>query len=107
MRALVSKTEEKGSDVNLASHLLLDTFRNDCEVAFVFSNDSDLLEPIRIARREFGLKVGLACPHKRPSHVLVQEVDFVRTIRQGALRASQFPPTLADASGTFLKPAHW
>ena len=52
---------------------------------------SDLLEPIRIARREFGLKVGLACPHRRPSHVLAHEVDFVRTIRRGALSASQLP----------------
>ena len=31
----VINTEEKGSDVNLASHLLLDAFRKDCEVAFV------------------------------------------------------------------------
>ena len=106
-RVLVIKTEEKGSDVNLASHLLLDTFRKNCEGAFVVSNDSDLLEPIRIARREFGLKVGLACPHKRPSRVLVQEVDFVRTIRAGALKASQLPPTLTDAHGTFSKPAGW
>lgn len=105
--ALVIKTEEKGSDVNLASHLLLDAFRQDCDAAFVVSNDSDLLEPIRIARREFGLTVGLACPHKRPSHVLQQEADFVRTIRAGALRASQFPPVLTDTTGTFSKPAVW
>jgi len=47
----VIKTEEKGSDVNLASHLLLDAFRNDASAAFVVSNDSDLLEPIRIVRQ--------------------------------------------------------
>lgn len=103
----VLKTEEKGSDVNLASHLLLDTFRRDCEAAFIISNDSDLLEPIRIARREFGVAVGLGCPHKQPSQVLKQEVDFMRTIRRGALRASQFPSTLVDARGTFTKPAAW
>lgn len=105
--ALVIKTEEKGSDVNLASHLLVDAFRKDCDAAFVVSNDSDLLEPIKIARREFGLKVGLACPHKRPSQVLAKEADFVRTIRSGALQASQFPPTLTDAHGTFSKPTAW
>lgn len=33
--AEVLKTEEKGSDVNLASYLLLDAFRRDCEVAIM------------------------------------------------------------------------
>jgi len=103
----VIKTEEKGSDVNFASHLLLDAFRNDASAAFVVSNDSDLLEPIRIVRQQFALKVGLACPHQRPSLVLVPEVDFLRTIREGVLRASQFATTLTDAKGTFSKPSTW
>ena len=29
----VVKSEEKGSDVNLATHLLLDAFERDCDVA--------------------------------------------------------------------------
>jgi len=103
----VIKTEEKGSDVNLASHLLLDAFRGDCAVAFVISNDSDLLEPIRIVRREFGLRVGIGCPHRRPSQVLVREADFIRPIRAGVLRASQFPATLSDEHGTIRKPESW
>jgi hypothetical protein len=103
----VIKTEEKGSDVNLASYLLLDAFRAECESALVISNDSDLLAPIRIARREFGLRIGLGCPHKRPSRVLQQEVDFIRPIRAGALQASQFPATLFDRHGTITKPSGW
>ena len=103
----VIKTEEKGSDVNLASHLLLHAFRKECEAAFVISNDSDLLEPIRIVRNEFGLRVGVASPHKRPSQVLMKEASFFRSIRVGALRASQFPQTLTDANGTFTKPTSW
>jgi hypothetical protein len=42
----VIKTEEKGSDVNLATHLLHDAHMGRFEVAVVLSNDSDLLEPI-------------------------------------------------------------
>src|SRR5713226_6420416 len=34
----VYKTEEKGSDVNLATYLLLDAFRQDCDLAVVVSN---------------------------------------------------------------------
>ena len=103
----VIKTEEKGSDVNLASHLLLDAFRKDCEVAFVISNDSDLLEPIRIVRAEFGMPVGVASPHARPSQVLLKQASFFRSIRTGALRSSQFPSTLADTVGSFTKPPSW
>ena len=43
-------TEEKGSDVNLASHLLVDGFRARYDLAVVVSNDSDLKEPLRFVR---------------------------------------------------------
>jgi uncharacterized LabA/DUF88 family protein len=103
----VIKTEEKGSDVNLATHLLRDGFRGDYDVAVVVSNDSDLLEPIKIVRRELGFRVGLLNPQKKPSRVLQQEVDFLRQIRKGALQRSQLPPTLKDSQGTITKPSSW
>ena len=46
----VLDTEEKGSDVNLASYLLMDGFENDYEMAVVVSNDSDLQLPISMTR---------------------------------------------------------
>lgn len=62
----VIKTEEKGSDVNLATHLLADAFRGDFETALVITNDADLGEPIRLVRHELGLTIGVASPH--PPH---------------------------------------
>jgi hypothetical protein len=47
----VIKTEEKGTDVNIASYLLLDTFRADSDLAVIVSNDADLAEPMRIVRK--------------------------------------------------------
>ncbi|KAA1249828.1 NYN domain-containing protein [Mycobacterium simiae] len=38
----VRNREEKGSDANVATHLLADIFRGDVEAAIVISNDSDL-----------------------------------------------------------------
>ncbi|PIY47163.1 MAG: hypothetical protein COZ05_05185 [Armatimonadetes bacterium CG_4_10_14_3_um_filter_59_10] len=73
----------------------------------VVSNDSDLVVPIQIARRELGKKVGLLCPHKRPSVALLPEVSFIKHIRPHVLQASQFPDTLTDAKGTFHKPSTW
>jgi len=103
----VIKTEEKGSDVNLAVHLLNDGYKKDYELAVMVTNDSDLLEPMRIVKQELNLPVGLANPHKNPSFVLRQHAIFIKQIRGGVLQASQFPTTLTDANGTFHKPASW
>ena len=105
--ARVFKTEEKGSDVNLATHLVRDGFRKEFEVAIVVTNDSDLLEPIRVVRHELGLPVGVLNPHPKPSRALLQHVSFVKQIRRGQLARSQFPDTLVDASGKFSKPSGW
>ncbi|WP_327590150.1 NYN domain-containing protein [Nonomuraea sp. NBC_00507] len=52
--------EEKGSDVNVASHLLLDVFTGVIDAAVVISNDSDLRFPIEQARQR--VPVGLVNP---------------------------------------------
>jgi len=103
----VIKTEEKGSDVNLATHLLFDACRGNFECAAIVSKDSDLLEPIRIVREELGLSVGLLNPGKKKSFTLTPHADFIKEIRRGVLMASQFPDELQDANGTFRKPASW
>lgn len=105
--ARVIKTEEKGSDVNLAVHLLNDAHKNDFELAVLVTNDSDLLEPVKIVRGELNLPVGLLNPHQRPSAVLRPHAVFIKQLRQGVLGVSQFPNSLTDANGTFHKPAAW
>lgn len=103
----VVKTEEKGSDVNLATLLLIDAFDNDFEAAAIITNDSDLTLPIRLVRAKFGADVGVLNPHPNTSHALRLVASFYRPIRAGALAQSQFPPTLTDAHGTITKPASW
>ena len=103
----VIKTEEKGSDVNLAVNLLNDGFRRDYELAVMVTNDSDLLEPLRIVKNELGLPVGLVNPQRNPSFHLKQYANFIKKLRTGVLGASQFPQSLTDAHGTFHKPAGW
>jgi hypothetical protein len=105
--ARVVKTEEKGSDVNLATHLLHDAHMGRFDIGVVVSNDSDLLEPIRIVRSELGKKVGLLNPHPNPSRALLPHIDFIKPIRKGVLGASQFSPTMRDGKGTFTKPSVW
>ena len=63
----VLRTEEKGSDVNLATHLLLDAFKGRCDTAVVMSNDSDLAQAIQVTQSELSVKVGIVNPHLRKS----------------------------------------
>lgn len=105
--AEVWKTEEKGSDVNLASYLLLDAFRRDCEVAIVFSNDADLRKPIDIAKDDLGVKVGVVNPHPPERRSRDLQPTFFRQLRKGPVGACQFPEVMADARGQFRKPSSW
>jgi uncharacterized LabA/DUF88 family protein len=102
-----SRPEEKGSDVNLATHLLHDAHMGRFDVAVIVSNDSDLLEPVKIVREQLGKKVGILNPHKRASRALLPHIDFIKPIREGVLRVSQFPSTMTDQHGTFTKPVAW
>jgi hypothetical protein len=65
LRASLTTFEEKGSDVNVASHLLIDVLDRQVDVAIVFSNDSDLLYPLEQARLR--VPVGTVNPGKRPA----------------------------------------
>jgi hypothetical protein len=47
--------EEKGSDVNVAAHLLLDVLRGSVDAALVITNDSDLRLPIQEVREHVPL----------------------------------------------------
>ena len=88
----VIRTEEKGSDVNLAVHLLNDGWLDAYDCAVVVSNDSDIVEAMRLVRRHHGKRIGLVTPGTgRPSSQLMAHADFARHIRPNALRRSQLP----------------
>jgi hypothetical protein len=79
--AYVWKTEEKGSDVNLGVHLVRDAFRGAFELAAVLTNDTDLVEPIRIVTQELGLPVTLLSPIARPATTLIDVASNVRHVQ--------------------------
>ena len=105
----VVREEEKGSDVNLATYLLLDAFRADCEQAVVISNDGDLKESLRVVGEEFGKRVvllSLLNPHMHRNRVL--PCGEYRPLRQGVVAASQFPVRLRGTRGQLLRrPTGW
>jgi hypothetical protein len=106
----VLKSEEKGSDVNLATTLLVDAFDGDFEQAAVVSNDSDLVYPIQVVRQKFGLPVVVLFPcgpGRSPSYHLSKVATASPIIKPAHLAAAQFPNPMNDAKGLFHKPPGW
>ncbi|HVZ70054.1 MAG TPA: NYN domain-containing protein [Rhizomicrobium sp.] len=107
--ALVSEVhamEEKGSDVNLAAHLLNDAWKGVFDEAVVLSNDTDLCEPIRMVAVERNLPVLVICPGRWPMAKDLQRVaTFKAHIRAPMLARAQFPNPIPGT--TIHKPATW
>ena len=104
--AKVMKTEEKGSDVNLTVHLLNDAWMNAYDCAIVVTNDSDVVEAMRIVKVLKTKQIGLVTPRSRyPSRRLMIHADFSHRIGSVALRNYQFPSPIPGTKIT--KPATW
>jgi NYN domain len=105
----VHDTEEKGSDVNLAVHLVNDGWHGRYDAALVLSQDTDLIEPMRIVRTDLRKPVGLVwLDGKRPSKHLAGVASFVRHVSRADLAAAQFPNPIARFDGALItKPAGW
>ncbi|MEV0349015.1 NYN domain-containing protein [Nonomuraea sp. NPDC050680] len=100
--------EEKGSDVNVASHLLLDVFTGSIDAAVVISNDSDLRFPIEQARQR--VPVGLVNPSSNylAGALRGQSSEGVGRhwwyqLVAGDLMTCQLPPTV----GAYTRPPGW
>lgn len=110
IKAQVFSMEEKGSDVNLAVHLVHDAWKKDFDAAAIITNDTDLVEPIRIVSMELGLPVFLLTPPRGygAASSLSSVATRVRHINVSHLRASQFPNTINAANGkVIVKPPSW
>ena len=105
--ALVVKNEEKGTDVNIATHLVNDAHNNAYEKAVVISNDSDLVTPIQVVTKEINLPITVISPFERNNIQLKTVATDVKQIRKGLLNVSQFSENLADAVGEFSIPEKW
>ena len=108
-RVRVWQLEEKGSDVNLAVHLLNDAWSGHYEAAAVVSNDSDLVEAIRLVQDNLNLPIGLipptVAPGRRVSHELSQVVSFIRPLRESILGDCQLPSPIPGTQ--FHCPESW
>lgn len=94
--------EEKGSDVNLASHLLNDAWQGRFDEALVISNDTDLITPVQMVVEERGLPVTVATPNESQPVApdLAAVASSTRRIRTTMLRNAQLPDPFVTIQGT-------
>jgi uncharacterized LabA/DUF88 family protein len=100
--------EEKGSDVNVASHLLLDVLANHVDGALIISNDSDLRFPVQEARKR--VPVGLINPSPAQLAGALRDRATVgigghwwRQLTSADIKHHQLP----DPAGGYSRPAGW
>jgi hypothetical protein len=105
--AYVWKTEEKGSDVNLGVHLVRDAFKGAFDMAAVLTNDTDLVEPIRIVTAELGLPVTLMTPVAQPATSLKGASTNVRHVKPYIGPCLLPDPIVVPGKPAIRKPASW
>jgi hypothetical protein len=100
-------TEEKGSDVKLATHLVWDAAHQDMGAALVISNDSDLQESLDMAMK-LGVKVITCNPHDHVGQAQHLSGDDTRKLTRRHLGRSLLPQTVMDAKGRAItRPKRW
>lgn len=105
----VHDTEEKGSDVNLASHLLMDGFNDSYEVALVMSQDTDLIQPMRMVVEDLNKILVVAWFESgQPGKQLRSIASAVRHVSPKMLLSSQFPNPVVGRGGVKIyRPKEW
>lgn len=117
-RIQVERTEEKGSDVNLAAMLVYDSCSNNIDEAIVISNDSDLALAIEIVTDKIMRPVIVVNPNRTSSARKYNNckisadlkrvaTSYIGSINDNVLANSLFPATFSDFIGTINKPQSW
>jgi uncharacterized LabA/DUF88 family protein len=100
---------EKKTDVNIATHLLIDAMDDRFDTAMVVSGDGDLLLPIqRVPSRFPGKKVWMAFPPNRSNRETEAAAGGKVRVKERMLAENKLPPQVVSPSGVALvRPPEW
>jgi uncharacterized LabA/DUF88 family protein len=109
VRASIVDTEEKGSDVNLATYLIFDGMRNKYDSAIVVSGDSDLVEPIRLCNSPgIGKHVAVVNPRTTFSKELNDVAAGYEPLDVTILGNCHLPHSVLARNGSrLMRPRSW
>lgn len=100
---------EKMTDVNIATHMIIDAYHNSYDMAMLISGDSDLVPPIKTIIANFNDKrVFVAFPPKRHNNSVALVAKGSIVIGRKKLADSQFDDEVTKKDGFILKkPDDW
>ena len=104
----VLRTEEKGSDVNLAAYLLRDAFTSRCDTAVRVQQR--LRTSLRLSAshaQTLASRVGIVNPHPVRHRSRMLEGTFFKQLRRNVLAQCQLAPVVQDSQGEIHKPSAW
>ncbi len=108
-KATWRQPEEKMTDVNIATQLIVDAYEGNYDTALIVSGDSDLTPPIEYIRKRFpDKKIVVAFPPRRHSKQLKKAASRYIILGEDKLRNGLLPDKITVASGHVLKrPDSW
>jgi len=102
-------SKEKMTDVNIATTMMIDAFKDKFDVAFLISGDSDLVPPIKAIKELFPQKeIWVVFPPTRESNELKKIASGSFVLGRRKLEISQLPEEVLSKHGvTLCKPSSW
>lgn len=102
-------SKEKMTDVNIATHMIIDAFKDKYDLAMLVSGDSDLVPPIRAIHENFNKKsVFVAFPPSRQNVSVRNAAKGSMPIGRKKLVDSQLPDIVTKTNGFELRrPGEW
>ena len=104
----VVKLEEKRSDVNIATSMVLDAVNNRAESFVLVSGDTDFIGPVNIVRKDYGKNVIVLNPHTRRSD-LKQYASYYKDIPRDLPSQCQLPDEIPIGThgNVIRRPLSW
>jgi hypothetical protein len=100
----VYKVQEKGSDVKLASQLLMDAVDGLASTYVVVSNDSDLARPIEIVKKRFNARVGVVYPRSQRTNQFIKiGIDWEIFLHPSLAESHQLPDVIYRVKGNPIR----
>lgn len=102
-------SNEKMTDVNIATHMLLDAFNDRFDTAILISGDSDLVTPIKSIHSTFPSKsISVFFPPARHNNSVAAAAKGSMILGRKKLNANQFPIEIQKSDGFIIKkPSEW
>ncbi len=107
-RAKVRARKEKGSDVNLAIHLVSDAAEQELDAAMVITDDFDQEGALRMAKELYGIDLIVVSPRSQRKLARTVGAGFYKPIHESLLHECQLPEIAIDHDGHEVhRPATW